>query len=79
MKETAAVSALFIWVNSFAGLSGLYLSGWTLELDVTTLVVLALIGGLAGAYMGSFKINDVHLKRLLAFVLAIASAKLLMT
>lgn len=79
MKETASVSALFILVNSFAGLSGLYLSGWTLNFDVGSLVALALLGGSAGAYLGSFKINDLHLRRLLAFVLVIASAKLIMT
>ena len=79
IKETAAVSALFIWVNSIAGMSGLLLSGVQLEIQSFYMVILALIGGALGGYYGSSKkINSVALRYILAFVLAIASFKLIM-
>jgi uncharacterized membrane protein YfcA len=79
MKETAAVSALFIFVNSVAGLSGYALNGSGIELQSFVLVALAFAGGFAGAYYGSAKMNNVQLRYMLAFVLVIASLKLLFT
>ena len=77
MKETAAVSSLFIWVNSLAALLGMYTNGWTLSTDISILVVLAVFGGILGAYFGSSKFDNVMLKRILALVLVIASVKLI--
>jgi uncharacterized membrane protein YfcA len=79
MKEAAAVSALFIWVNSAAGLTGQLSSGVVLETESFILVGIAVIGGVAGAYFGSKKFNNKILRYLLAFVLIIACAKLLTT
>jgi uncharacterized membrane protein YfcA len=79
MKEAAAVSALFIWVNSAAGLTGQFSSGITLELTSIVFVILALIGGFFGAYWGSQKFNNKLLRHMLAFVLIIASIKLFLT
>lgn len=79
MKETAAISALFIWVNSLAGLSGMYFSGLEFNSSMTILVLLAVLGGMAGAYLGSSKLNTLYLRYILAFVLAVASFKLLFT
>ncbi|WP_027137343.1 sulfite exporter TauE/SafE family protein [Gaetbulibacter saemankumensis] len=79
MKEAAAVSALFIWVNSAAGLFGQLSSGVTLETASFLLVAIALIGGIAGGYYGSKKINNKHLRYILAMVLMIACAKLFFT
>jgi len=76
MKEAAAVSALFIWVNSASGLIGQLSSGVTLEKESFILVGIALIGGVLGGYYGSKKINNQKLRYILAFVLAIACAKL---
>ncbi|WP_372757823.1 sulfite exporter TauE/SafE family protein, partial [Mariniflexile sp.] len=45
MKEAAAVSALFIWVNSAAGLVGQISSGIQIELESFVLVGIALFGG----------------------------------
>lgn len=78
MKEAAAVSALFIWVNSASGLVGQLSSGVTLSKQSFGLVAIALIGGAFGGYLGSKKINNQNLRYLLAFVLVIASVKLLM-
>ena len=77
MKQAAAVSALFIWVNSAAGLAGQLSSGVSLSNDVFILVGIAILGGTAGAYFGSGKFDNKFLRYLLAFVLATASIKLL--
>ena len=79
MKEAAAVSALFIWVNSAAGMAGQLTSGVKLEPHSFLLVVIAVIGGFLGAYFGSKKFNNKLLRQMLAVVLAIACAKLLLT
>lgn len=76
MKEAAAVSALFIWVNSGAGLIGQFTSGAEISLQSFLLVALALLGGWFGSYYGSKKFNNSSLRYLLAFVLIIASVKL---
>ena len=58
MKEAAAVSALFIWVNSASALIGQFSIGVTLEKESFFLVAIALIGGVLGGYYGSKKINN---------------------
>lgn len=77
IKETAAVSALFIWVNSMAGLGGQFVSGVTLSSDIWLYVSIALLGGLIGGYLGSKKINFKQLNFILAVVLITASVKLI--
>lgn len=79
MKEAAAVSAAFIWVNSAAGLTGHLSRGVTIEPQAFILVGIALIGGFLGGYFGSLKFNNIALKRMLAFVLVLACAKLFLT
>jgi hypothetical protein len=79
MKEAAAVSALFIWVNSAAALVGQLSSGVSIEKGAFVLVVIALVGGILGGYYGSKKINNQRLRFILAFVLIIACAKLFFT
>lgn len=76
MKEAAAVSALFIWVNSAAGLIGQISSGVKISSQAFILVGVALVGGFLGSYYGSRKFNNSLLRYVLAFVLIIASVKL---
>ena len=76
MKEAAAVSAAFIWVNSAAGLFGHLSRGVSIEPQAFVLVGIAIIGGMAGGYFGSIKLNNNSLRRVLAFVLILACAKL---
>ena len=76
MKEAAAVSALFIWVNSASGLVGQISSGVNLDIQSFGLVAIALVGGFLGAYFGSKKINNQNLRYVLAVVLVLASVKL---
>ena len=75
IKEAAAVSALFIFVNSASGLLG-YLSHHSLETKHLYFVPIALIGGVLGAKLGSGKFSDSSLKYTLSFVLVLACIKL---
>lgn len=77
MKEAAAVSALFIWVNSASALVGQISTGVQIASDSFVLAGIALIGGFLGSYHGSRKFNNGLLRYLLAFVLIIASVKLI--
>lgn len=79
MKEAAAVSALFIWVNSASGLVGQWSTGIDLSMNSLLLVAIALIGGFLGAYLGSKKLNNNGLRYILIVVLALASVKLFLT
>lgn len=79
MKQTAAISALFIFVNSIAGLFGFVLKGGILPFSSTPLIGLVLVGGILGGYYGSKKMNTVTLRNILAVVLGIAIFKLYTT
>lgn len=79
MKETAAVSALFILVNSISGLAALFIKGFTPAPEIYSWLTVAILGGFAGAYLGSKRFNNDLLRYLLAFVLLIASIKLFFT
>lgn len=65
-------------MNSAAGLLGQIKMGVTLASDVLFMVGLALMGGFIGAYLGSRVLNNAALKQVLAFVLVLASIKLLL-
>lgn len=77
MKQTAAVSALFIFVNSLAGIIGMTIQGTQINPQVIYWLIIAFAGGLSGAYLGSKKFNFTVLKYILAIVLLLASVKLL--
>lgn len=79
MKQTAAISALFIFVNSLSGLAGQLYKGIHFSGDMYLYVAIAFFGGLIGAYVGALKIKTNILTYLLALVLLIAAYKLLFT
>jgi len=79
MKQTAAISALFIFVNSLSGFIAQLQKGINFSSDMYMYVAVAFIGGLCGAYFGSLKFKQNILQYLLAIVLIIASYKLLFT
>ncbi len=79
MKEAAAVSALFIWVNSAAGMVGQFSTGVKLDPHVWIFVAAAVVGGFLGSYVGAVKMNNKALRYMLAFVLTLASIKLIFT
>lgn len=79
MKRTAAVSALFIFVNSLAGFAGLFINGFEYKKEMGLMLLIAFIGGMAGSYYGAKKFESALLNKLLAVVLIIASVKLIIT
>ena len=78
-KNAAAVSALFVLVNSAAGLLGNFSSTKRFPTFAIALAIAAIIGGTAGSYFGSRKFDHTVIKRLLAVVLLIAGTKLILT
>lgn len=76
-KQTAAISALFIFVNSCAGLAGQFSKGIHFSSDMVTFAGIAFLGGIFGAYFGALKFNQNILKQVLGSVLLFAAAKLI--
>lgn len=79
MKQAAAISALFIFVNSISGLAGQLTKGIHFSGDMYAYVGVAFAGGICGAYFGSMRFNQSILRYLLALVLMVAAYKLLFT
>lgn len=78
-KNAAAVSALFILMNSTSGLLGNWASTRDLPDELPILLAAVFIGGAIGSFMGSRRLPAQQIKRLLAVVLVIAGLKLLFT
>ena len=78
-KQTAAISAAFIFVNSTAGLGGSLIRGFDFNEHMLGYVAVAFTGGICGAYFGALKFHQTILKNILACVLALAAYKLLFT
>ncbi|TDH21461.1 sulfite exporter TauE/SafE family protein [Segetibacter sp. 3557_3] len=78
-KQTAAISALFIFVNSLAGLAGQLTKGISFTPHMFWYVLIAFAGGLGGAWFGALKFRQDLLKNILASVLLLAVYKLLFT
>lgn len=78
VRETAAVSALFIVANSAAGLLGHLSSLHAVPTFAPMLAVAAVIGGSAGARLGSRRLPTAAILYLLAAVLIIAGGKLIL-
>jgi uncharacterized membrane protein YfcA len=78
-KQTAAISAPFILVNSIAGLGGIAVDNSGLPVDfsfVTPLAIAVVIGGVVGATFGSRRLGNQGLRTVLGVVLLIASIKM---
>ncbi len=78
-KKAAGISALFILVNSIAGLLGNRAQVLELPSTVWIWIAAAIVGGVIGSTLGSFRFNSLTLRRVLAFGLIIAGAKLIFT
>jgi uncharacterized membrane protein YfcA len=78
-KKAAGISAMFILVNSIAGLLGSYADIQTLPANVWIWVVAAIIGGIIGSTLGSRYFAIMTLRRILSVVLVIAGVKLIFT
>lgn len=79
LKEVAAVSALFIFVNSLSGLFGLVSQGYSPDPSLYSWIGAAFAGGLLGGYMGSHRFNVPTLRYLLAAGVGVACLKLIFT
>ncbi len=78
-KQTAAISAAFIFVNSLSGLFGQLTKGIHFSTDMYAYVGIAFVAGICGAWFGSLKFKQTILKNILALVLTLAAFKLLYT
>jgi uncharacterized membrane protein YfcA len=78
-KTASAVSALFILVNSIAGLLGNFSATKIFPGFALPLALAAVLGGAVGSYLGSRRFPVTTIKRLLAIVLLIAGFKLIFT
>jgi uncharacterized membrane protein YfcA len=76
-KPTAAASAVFIWLNSLAGLAAQVDRLPLILDDLAWAAPAVLIGGTIGAWIGARRAAPQGLRRLLAMVLVIAAAKML--
>jgi uncharacterized membrane protein YfcA len=76
-KQAAAVSALFILLNSISGLLGNISSTGKMPGFAWILAAVAALGGLIGSQLGSRRFDPALIKRCLAVVLVVAGAKLL--
>ena len=78
-KQTSAVAAPFILVNSLAGLAAVFVAkNAVLPAYVGILVPAVLIGGWLGAEYGSRRFANPLVRRVLAVVLALAGAKMIL-
>jgi len=79
IRQAAAVSALFILVNSIAGLAGYFTAVHSIPPLGIVLGAAAIIGGSFGSYLGSRHFPVRIISMLLAIVLTIAGGKLIFT
>ena len=79
IRQAAAVSALFILVNSIGGLTGYFAAKHSIPSLGLVLAAAAIVGGIIGSRLGSrhFPVRTISL--LLATVLLIAGTKLIFT
>jgi len=78
-KQTSAVAAPFILVNSIAGLAAIFVTQSTSLPDyVWILAAVVLIGGWLGAEYGSRRFANPLIRRVLAVVLAVAGGKMVL-
>src|SRR6266487_4845869 len=79
IRRAAAVSALFIWVNSIAGLFGYFTKVHSVPPLGLILAAAAIIGGITGSHLGSRRFAVRVISLTLATVLFIAGTKLIFT
>ena len=79
IRQAAAVSALFIWANSVAGLVGYFTRVHSVPSLGLTLALAAIIGGIVGSHLGSRRFAVRVISLFLATVLFIAGTKLIFT
>ena len=79
LPQSAAISAGFIMANSIAGLAGRWMTGQCRIGSLLPSVVAAVIGGTIGSWWGAARLSSQWMRRVLAFVLVIASGRVVLT
>jgi len=79
IRQAAAVSALFILVNSIGGLVGYFSATRSIPTLGIYLAIPAVLGGTIGSYLGSQRLAPRGIAIFLAVVLTIAGCKLILT
>lgn len=76
-KTTAATTAIFIFVNSLAGIFGRLSVGLFVPQQLFPLIIVASFGGLVGSTIGAKWFSNLAVRRTLSIVLLVAALKLL--
>lgn len=79
VRQTAALSALFIFVNSVAGYIGTLGLSFSFDKSLWLFIPGTIVAGMLGSYYGSHRFNVRIVKNLLTFVLAGAALKLILS
>jgi hypothetical protein len=79
IKTTAALSSLFILVNSVSGVAGIATNGLHASSDIILMLAITIVAAFIGSYLGTKKLNTYTLNNILAGVLIIAAIKLYLT
>lgn len=75
-KVISGIAAAFILVNSISGLTGVLTKSSILPSGLIYWAIAAVIGGLIGAELGSKKLSNPNIRKLLALVLVFAGGKM---
>jgi uncharacterized protein len=78
-KRTAAVSIVFVLLNSIAGLGGVIVESPALPRELPLYVAVAVAGGLIGSGLGAKRLPGDSIRLLLGVVLFIAAIKMFVT
>ncbi len=76
IKEASAAAALFIFLNSMSGLTGLFSKQISFQPHIIYWISGVMVAGFLGSAIGSRTISEINLKRVLSMVLIAASIKL---
>ena len=71
-KQAAACGAIFVWLNSLAGLASRIQYNAIDLTDYMPLIAAALIGGTAGSFFGSFKASPKVMEKILGIIIIVA-------
>ncbi|HET7645695.1 MAG TPA: sulfite exporter TauE/SafE family protein [Candidatus Limnocylindria bacterium] len=78
VRDAAGLSGAFILVNSVSGIAGLLTIGFVLPSALPLWISAVVAGGLLGSWLGAQRFTILGLRRVLAFVLVLAAAKLVL-
>ena len=71
MRGSVAIAAAFILLNSIAGLAGYASTSTQWPAGIPVLVVTAILGGMVGAELATYRLAPTHLRTALAVVLMV--------